>query len=81
MKLIIGEYAIVTGGIDLLLTVDKPEPGQPVEYNVRLTDDEIKNATTPQALQVLVVTRVNRQIHATSIGARLGPLLGAVLTV
>jgi hypothetical protein len=81
MRLTFADYQIRSNGIDLRFTVSAPQPGQPTEYTVRLTDAEITNATTNEALRIAVTTKLARQIYAASIAARLDPLLGVEITV
>jgi hypothetical protein len=81
MNLTFASYTIRSDGIDLRFTVNAPVAGQPTEYTIRLTDAEITGASTNEALRTLAVIKLSREIYATSIAARLEPLLGAVVTV
>jgi hypothetical protein len=74
-------YTVEDGGIRLRFVCSNPGGGEPSDYDVFVTDAEITATANLPALRTLVTDKLERRYRATTVAARLDPLIGQTIVI
>jgi len=74
-------YEIQDGGIQLHFVCPNPGAGEPNDYYILLTDDELTTVGTVQQLKTLVEGKLQRKLRAVGIATKLDTFIGQSLVV
>ena len=74
-------YDAEDGGIRLRFVCSNPGGGEPSDYDVFITDDELAGTANLAALKTLVTTKLNRRYRAVGLATKLDPLIGQTITI
>lgn len=74
-------YRIEHNGIRMSFVCANPGGGEPSDYDVFLTDEELSGAVNTAALKTLVTSKLGRLYRATGLSGKLDPLIGQSITI